>query len=644
MHALAVLPFLVALTGPDAFRDLHDRYVRFVLAHNPVVCTYLGGAGLYPELAATGARLRDYRAAALAEETAFYQGIRKDLDALPAEGLTPDQRIDAEVLRAQIDFMVRLTTVRRHQEVSVDTYTNEPPRGIDWQIQGMRPAPAGGVGTEAEWDEVIGRVAAVPAYLAVARVNLEAGLKRQHWPDWRQVERDGIAASEANATYFAVTLPAQAGQFLARESYHAAVTAKLTAAGRAAGAACAEFARFLDDTFREGERGKRTVKESFKADRFALGLDEYEHALRQYLRLPWGARELFEYGRKQVHETQAQLTATAKAVAQARGLPWSDKDADAARASVRGVLDALARGNSPKDDTEMVAMYRKKALELVAYGRAQNLFELPADYKLDVVETPPQLRTAIEGAAYYPAPPFKQVGVGRFYVTPTGNDPAALAENNVFALADLCAHEGFPGHDWHYQFMNAHARSIAPVRWLTPGGVEDSSSMWEDSVAAEGWALYAEALMAEPVPDRAHGFYSPEERIYQLQGQLMRDLRVRVDVGIHCGFLSYDEARRWFAEEKNFLPSTLRKKAEQPSAAATAAYQEADRALYRYAKWPTQAITYHLGKRMILELRARAQQELGAKFSARRFHEAFLGQGTIPTGYFAERLLQVLRG
>ena len=47
---------------------------------------------------------------------------------------------------------------------------------------------------------------------------------------------------------------------------------------------------------------------------------------------------------------------------------------------------------------------------------------MPADYKLEVVQTPPPLEASIDGASYYPAPPFKNSGVGRFYVTPTHND------------------------------------------------------------------------------------------------------------------------------------------------------------------------------------------------------------------------------
>jgi uncharacterized protein (DUF885 family) len=235
-------------------------------------------------------------------------------------------------------------------------------------------------------------------------------------------------------------------------------------------------------------------------------------------------------------------------------------------------------------------------------------------------------------------------------VTPTHNDPAALQSNNRASLADLSAHEGFPGHDWYYKVMTSFRDVISPVRWLTPGAVEDSSAMWEDSMPAEGWGLYAEALMAEPQPGAPNGFYTPEEHLYQLQGQLYRDLRVRIDTGIHTGRMTYDEATSMFSEVVDFLPGTCA--AFAPSGASApkqassdvkrASCDAAERAIFRYSKWPTQAITYRLGKAQIYALREEAQTQLGANYSAKAFHLAFIRQGTIPSGYFKAALIAEL--
>jgi hypothetical protein len=106
--------------------------------------------------------------------------------------------------------------------------------------------------------------------------------------------------------------------------------------------------------------------------------------------------------------------------------------------------------------------------------------------------------------------------------------------------------------------------------------------MWEDSMAAEGWGLYAEALMAEPQPGAAAGFYTPEERLYQLQGKLFRDLRVRIDSGLHTGRLGYDAATTLYSEVVDFLPGPCVGAAGKPSEAKRASCEAAERAIFRY--------------------------------------------------------------
>jgi uncharacterized protein (DUF885 family) len=233
--------------------------------------------------------------------------------------------------------------------------------------------------------------------------------------------------------------------------------------------------------------------------------------------------------------------------------------------------------------------------------------------------------------------------VGRFYVTPTGDDPDLLRQlHNLDVQPDLAAHEGFPGHDWDYKIMTQYRANISAVRWLTPGAVEDSSSMWEDSVSSEGWALYAEGLMAEPQPGAPHGFYSPEQHLYQMQGELYRDLRVRIDTGIHTGRMSFEDAVTLYSEIVDFIPGSCHDPQALADGAKRASCESARSEIARYARWPTQAITYRIGKDQILALRHRAQRLFGPDFSEQRFHLEFMKQGTIPTGYFAEDLLRDL--
>jgi len=97
-----------------------------------------------------------------------------------------------------------------------------------------------------------------------------------------------------------------------------------------------------------------------------------------------------------------------------------------------------------------------------------------------------------------------------------------------------------------------------------------------------------------------------------------------------------------FSEVVDFLPGSCDEKGRSTSPAKRASCDAAERAIFRYSKWPTQAITYRIGKDQILGLREEASKRLGAKFSAKAFHLAFIRQGTVPSGYFKQALLKTL--
>jgi uncharacterized protein (DUF885 family) len=623
--------------GDARFASVEHAYVTYVLGQFPVVATYLGGAAFDATLADVDGTLRDYSAAALQKEDARLGEFRGEFSAIAPATLSARRRIDRSVALAQIAFLLRQHEVRKYQQACVDSYVDEPFRGVDWQIQGMTNTGAGTYGTDAEWQEVIARVRAIPAYLAAAERQLATGVSVHHTPDWRVLRDFGLQSASADAEYFSKTLPQLAATDMV-PAHRDALQRDVQAAGNEAAAAYRHLHDFVATTFFTDvhAEGVAAVKPEYRADRFAFGEAEYDWALHNNLRVTSTAAQLFAASWPVVEATRTQMIRLAGQIASAHGWPAGGDDL------VHQVFEQLSQ-NAPRTDAEMVEGYRRTGQRLVTYARDTGLFDVPADYRLDVVITPPPLRSSIEGAAYYPAPPFKKTGVGRFYVTPTDDDVAQLRqEHNYAAMPDLAAHEGFPGHDWHYKIMTQYKEQIAAVRWLTPGAVEDSSSMWEDSMAAEGWGLYSEALPAEPQQKAPQGFYSPEEHLYQLRGQLYRDLRVRIDTGMHTGRLSFDDAVSLFSQVVDFQPGSCQDPQALKSEAKSASCKSARGAVTRYARWPTQAITYRLGKEAILALRRRAQQSEGAQFSAQRFHLEFMKQGTIPAGYFGDELLRAL--
>ena len=101
--------------------------------------------------------------------------------------------------------------------------------------------------------------------------------------------------------------------------------------------------------------------------------------------------------------------------------------------------------------------------------------------------------------------------------------------------------------------------------------------------------------------------------------------------------MTFDEAVNYFAEHVSFYPNAAARAAHEP--AARAVTESATRAIYRYSKWPTQALAYNLGKNAIISMREAYRTRKGSAYSAREFHERFMRMGTIPPGFFRDALL-----
>ncbi len=625
--------------GDADFARLEREYVVFFLGRNPVVATYLGGSALDAKLSTVDSLLRDYSEDGLADEDLQLEELLKQFEVVDVSKLSPRRRIDRDVALAQIRFLLHQHKDRKYQQRSIDSYVDEPFRGVDFELQGLDRRDDGSYGYSQDWARIEERIEGVAQYLINARRQLEAGIKAGNTPDWRLVLAYGIKSARADAEYFQNEFPAIARERMGGQNRDTRF-AKIQGASHGAAESYRQFADWVAHAYLANPKGTgvAAMKSTFRADRYVFGEEEYNWALKNNLRLEKTAAQLYDEAWPVVEETQKSMIALATDIAKAHGWPTPEGGA-----VVRVVYDELSK-DAPQSDDEMVEWYRATGARIVQYARDTDLFDVPKEYKLDVTVTPPALRSSIDGAAYYTAPPFKTGGIGKFYVTPTDNDPAKLHEEHYRAkIADLAAHEGFPGHDWHFRVMTQNREEISLVRWLTPGAVEDSSSMWSDSMAAEGWALYSEALLAEPQPKAKNGFYTPEEHLLQLRGKLYRDLRVRLDTGLHTGKLTIADAVDLYSQVVDFLPGSCHDAAALKQDAKRASCDEAGRAIERYSRWPTQAICYRLGKEQILALRKRAQDELGPKFSAKQFHVEYMKQGTIVPSYFGDELIAHLK-
>jgi len=59
----------------------------------------------------------------------------------------------------------------------------------------------------------------------------------------------------------------------------------------------------------------------------------------------------------------------------------------------------------------------------------------------------------------------------------------------------------------------------------------------------------------------------------------------------------------------------------------------------RYIAWPGQALAYKIGERKIMELRRRAEADMGANFDLKAFHDRLLEQGPLPLPLLEARMV-----
>src|SRR5436853_7346547 len=88
--------------GDDAFKKTLNAYVVEFLRRNPTVNTYLGGDGLDPSLKDVDGTLRDYSAAALADEDGWLADAQEAIEGTGAGGLSAKPRLDRDVALGQL--------------------------------------------------------------------------------------------------------------------------------------------------------------------------------------------------------------------------------------------------------------------------------------------------------------------------------------------------------------------------------------------------------------------------------------------------------------------------------------------------------------------------------------------------------------
>ena len=305
--------------------------------------------------------------------------------------------------------------------------------------------------------------------------------------------------------------------------------------------------------------------------RYKDGAAIYAYKLKQFTTTNLTAAEIHELGLREVRRLEGEMDAILRKLGRSEGTVKQRMEKLAADLSYPLTNDGRA-----SIMTDIAAIIRD------ADRRSNALFDLRP--KAPVIAQPyPEFRWA-SAAASYTAPPLDGSRPGIFQM------PLRPSSMTKASLRTLVYHETIPGHHFHSAFgvENPDLPKFRQVRAF--GGI---------SAISEGWALYAERLVAQ------EGWYEGdlEGLLGQLDDELFRARRLVVDTGLH--------AMRWTRQQAidyGIEPSEVE----------------------RYVVNPGQACSYKIGQLEIFRLREKARTALGPRFSIKEFHNVVLSAGSVP--------------
>ncbi len=354
--------------------------------------------------------------------------------------------------------------------------------------------------------------------------------------------------------------------------------ARLVKASAAANSALEDYGIWI-----KGQLGRAT-------DGYALGREKYDVLVGLRAFDGMTTDEILEVGEQQLAENRSARAELARQIDGSKS-EWE-------------VVDRI-KSDHPADFETALTLYREAMDEARQYVIDFDIATMPVGEKLSVIETPDYLRSVMPFAAYFAAPKFEPHGEGRrgiYIVTRSvDGDERAMREHNYASIYNTSIHEAYPGHHQQLSAANDHP-SLMRLLVDAPEFVE-------------GWAMYTELMMREEGFDTG-----PEHRMMMHTDAIWRACRIILDVKLHRGDISVDDAIDFLVDQTGF---------ERPNSTAE---------VYRYTYTPTYQLSYLLGRVLLFRLRDDEKRRLGSSFSLGRFHDAMLTQGSLPVS-FQRRLL-----
>jgi len=552
--------------SPRAVRDFADAFVHSLAEHDPMLATDLGLPIRQDELPDLTPAWHE--AGAELARTALAGLAQIEEQAGPAGFTDGDERRCARLLRERLETELAVRASGEHLRAVSNIFA--PPQEVRGTFL-MMPAA-----TADDWAVIARRLRQVGTALAGYQASLAEGARRGLYAAPRQAETMAAQfdqwqeAGDGRGWFsgFASGAPGDAPQ---------ALRSDLTAAAADADAAVARLREWLRADYLTGAAGTPD----------GVGEDRYRTGVKRWNGADIDVAEAYEWGWSQYRDIVADMQAEAEKI-----LPGS---------TPQEAMHHLDEHGEAVDGVEAIRGRLQRLMDDAMASLDGTHFDLADPIK--VVEA----RIAPPGSAaapYYTPPSTDFARPGRTWLPTLGKTRFPMWE-----LYSTWYHEGVPGH--HMQ--------LAQWQYVSAQLSQYQTSVAFVSACGEGWALYAERLMDEL------GFLEPPgARLGYLDAQLMRAIRVIVDIGMHLQLPVASDwepgaGRRWTPELalEFFVSHSGREQA----------FAESE--VIRYLSGPGQAISYKIGERAWLAGRAAARAARGADFDLRAWHMAALSLGSL---------------
>ena len=465
------------------FVPLAERIVDAMLASDPDLAS---AAGIHD----IDDQLPDLSAGAVAERVAMLRDAADALSEVDPDTLDAQERVDHAILSARVDrSLFAFTEVRAHEWNPLA----HNPGGLLYELIARPFAPA-----DVRLHSLAGRLAAVPDAMATARATLR---------DIPRIHAETAAGQFAGA---ASLVRDEVPVLLAQAP---GLAGDVTPVASAAAAALDDFAAWLGAQAAAGEG---------RDPRFGRRL--WEAQLWHTLDTELTAGEVYARAQRNLAATTAAIRAAA---AELVGGPENDE-------TVRRALDQLAAQHP--DNATIVDLAKRTMVETTDFVRDHGIVSLVDDPC--VIQEMPEYARGV-AVAYCDSPgALETADVPTFYcISPTPADwspdrvESFYREYNDHMIRNLTVHEAMPGH----YLQIAHSRRFRGSTRVRALGVSGPF--------AEGWAVYAEEVMA------GLGFGGLPIRMQQLKMQLRMTINAILDQAVHCDGMTEAEAMALMTEQ-----------------------------------------------------------------------------------------------